>query len=71
VAATQQGLFGYLTKPYDAPTLIDLLKRATQFASSGPETGDANWRSEIVTASRQWTRCWPKPGWPRKAMHRS
>ena len=51
VAATQQGLFGYLTKPYDAPTLIDLLKRATQFASSGPETGDANWRSEIVTAS--------------------
>ena len=25
VAATQQGLFGYLTKPYDAPTLIDLL----------------------------------------------
>jgi len=29
VAATQQGLFGYLTKPYDAPTLVDLLKRAT------------------------------------------
>jgi len=51
VAATQQGLFGYLTKPYDAPTLIDLLKRATQFASSGPDTGDDNWRSEIVTAS--------------------
>jgi two-component system response regulator GlrR len=51
VAATQQGLFGYLTKPYDAPTLIDLLKRATRFASRGPETGDDNWRSEIVTAS--------------------
>ena len=51
VAATQQGLFGYLTKPYDAPTLINLLKRATQFASSGPETADDSWRGEIVTAS--------------------
>src|SRR5512143_1583155 len=51
VAATQQGLFGYLTKPYDAPTLIDLLKRATRLAGSGPDTGDDNWRSEIITAS--------------------
>src|SRR5574340_939363 len=51
VAATQQGLFGYLTKPYDAPTLIDLLKRATRLAGSSPETGDDDWRSEIVTAS--------------------
>ena len=51
VAATQQGLFGYLTKPYDAPTLIDLLKRATRLAGSGPEAGDDDWRSEIVTAS--------------------
>jgi two-component system response regulator GlrR len=51
VAATQQGLFGYLTKPYDAPTLIDLLKRATRLAGSGPEAGDDDWRSDIVTAS--------------------
>ena len=51
VAATQQGLFGYLTKPYDAPTLIDLLKRATRLAGSGAETGDDSWRSDIVTAS--------------------
>jgi len=51
VAATQQGLFGYLTKPYDAPTLIDLLKRATRFAGSGPEAVSDDWRSEIVTAS--------------------
>jgi two-component system response regulator GlrR len=51
VAATQQGLFGYLTKPYDAPTLIDLLKRATRFAGSGPEAVRDDWRSEIVTAS--------------------
>ncbi|MEW5967152.1 MAG: sigma 54-interacting transcriptional regulator [Pseudomonadota bacterium] len=51
VAATQQGLFGYLTKPYDAATLVDLLKRATRLAGSGADTGDAGWRSEIVTAS--------------------
>lgn len=51
VAATQQGLFGYLTKPYDAPTLVDLLKRATRLAGSSPETHDDSWRSDIVTAS--------------------
>ncbi len=51
VAATQQGLFGYLTKPYDAPTLIDLLKRATRLAGSSAEAGDDDWRGDIVTAS--------------------
>jgi len=51
VAATQRGLFGYLTKPYDAPTLIDLLKRATRLAGSSPDAIDNSWRSEIVTAS--------------------
>ena len=51
VAATQQGLFGYLTKPYDAPTLVDLLKRATRLAGSGPDVKDDGWRSEIVTVS--------------------
>ncbi|MEW6413789.1 MAG: sigma 54-interacting transcriptional regulator [Pseudomonadota bacterium] len=52
VAATQQGLFGYLTKPYDAATLVDLLKRATRLAGSGAsDDGDSSWRSEIVTAS--------------------
>ena len=51
VAATQGGLFGYLTKPYDASTLIDLLKRATRLAGSGYDAGDDSWRNEIVTAS--------------------
>ena len=51
VAATQQGLFGYLTKPYDAATLIDLLKRATRLSAGNAEGGDDNWRSDIVTAS--------------------
>jgi two-component system response regulator GlrR len=51
VAATQRGLFGYLTKPYDAPTLIELLKRATRLAGNSPDAIDNSWRSEIVTAS--------------------
>jgi two-component system response regulator GlrR len=51
VAATQHGLFGYLTKPYDAATLIDLLKRATRLAGGRPEAGSDSWRSEIITAS--------------------
>jgi len=51
VAATQQGLFGYLTKPYDAATLVDLLKRATRLTGSSAEVSDDSWRSEIVTAS--------------------
>jgi two-component system response regulator GlrR len=51
VAATQEGLFGYLTKPYDAPNLVDLLKRATRFSGAAAEAGDDDWRSEIVTAS--------------------
>ena len=51
VAATQQGLFGYLTKPYDAPTLVDLLKRATRLTSSSPDANDDSWRREIITAS--------------------
>ena len=51
VNATQRGLFGYLTKPYDAATLIDLLKRATRLTGSSPDAVDNSWRSEIVTAS--------------------
>ena len=51
VAATQQGLFGYLTKPYDAATLVDLLKRATRLAGSSQDSIDDSWRREIVTSS--------------------
>jgi two-component system response regulator GlrR len=53
VQATQQGVFGYLTKPYDARELIQLLARAV--AQSGGTTGSDNadeaWRAEIVTSS--------------------
>jgi two-component system, NtrC family, response regulator GlrR len=54
VQATQQGVFGYLTKPYDARELLHLLERA--FTVSPPaepaeEPQDESWRAEIVTAS--------------------
>jgi two-component system response regulator GlrR len=54
VQATQQGVFGYLTKPYDARELLHLLQRAVSIAQSGESAegqADESWRSEIVTAS--------------------
>ena len=52
VAATQQGVFGYLTKPYDAPTLIDLLQRATRLGHTiDGAVPDEAWRADIITAS--------------------
>jgi two-component system response regulator GlrR len=55
VQATQQGVFGYLTKPFDARELLLLLERAVTLPQSGESTEerlpDESWRSEIVTAS--------------------
>lgn len=54
VQATQQGVFGYLTKPFDARELLHLLKRAvalTQSGESAADQPDESWRKEIVTAS--------------------
>jgi two-component system response regulator GlrR len=54
VQATQQGVFGYLTKPYDARELLKLLQRAVALTLAGESAQgqpDESWRSEIVTAS--------------------
>lgn len=52
VAATQHGIFGYLTKPYDAPALIELLQRATRIGRSNEHaSADEAWRAGIITAS--------------------
>ncbi|MEJ2691901.1 MAG: sigma 54-interacting transcriptional regulator [Candidatus Thiodiazotropha sp.] len=54
VQATQQGVFGYLTKPFDARELLHLLKRAVTVTPSdeaAEEPLDESWRKEIVTAS--------------------
>ena len=61
VAATRQGVFGYLTKPYDANELLVQVRRALSLhggagasaAGTGSTASKANatWRSEIVTRS--------------------
>ncbi len=63
VAATRQGVFGYITKPYDANELLTQVRRALSLhgraeasasaagAGVGTAKSDAAWRSEIITRS--------------------
>jgi len=55
VAATQQGVFGYLTKPFDSDALLNILKQALfQGGDSGPDhvhIADERWRAEIISRS--------------------
>ncbi|MCL2658531.1 MAG: sigma 54-interacting transcriptional regulator [Betaproteobacteria bacterium] len=53
VEAMRRGVFGYLTKPYDAPELIAQLRRAVNVAgrTSAGEDSDNAWREEIITRS--------------------
>lgn len=51
VAAVKNGVFGYLTKPFDAKALLDEIGRAlvTSGAPGVPGSDDATWRSAIIT----------------------
>jgi len=53
VAATQRGVFGYLTKPYDAEELLFQINRALslQGGATRQSGAPAYWREEIVTQS--------------------
>ena len=53
VTATQRGVFGYLTKPFDAGELLALIERALRLGGAQGETaaGDSEWRRSIVTRS--------------------
>ncbi len=61
VAATRQGVFGYITKPYDANELLAQVRRALSLHGGvGASRADAglalnraegSWRSEIITRS--------------------
>lgn len=55
VEAMQRGVFGYLTKPYDAPELVAQIHRAIELSGSAAASdsggGDQAWRSEFVTRS--------------------
>lgn len=55
VDATQKGVFGYLTKPFDSDELLQLVRKATsirpdQTADIGVSQ-DADWRRDIITQS--------------------
>ncbi|HTQ76712.1 MAG TPA: sigma 54-interacting transcriptional regulator [Burkholderiales bacterium] len=50
VAATRRGVFGFLTKPFDAKVLLDTVADALRLTGR-PGGGDESWRSEIVTRS--------------------
>ncbi|HEY1181023.1 MAG TPA: sigma 54-interacting transcriptional regulator [Rhodocyclaceae bacterium] len=49
VAATQRGVFGYLTKPYEPKALLDLVAQALRLAPSSESGSVPDWRSDIVT----------------------
>lgn len=55
VSATSQGVFGFLTKPYDSKNLLDLVNQAVSLTGESPDTEKqgtaAGWRREIVTRS--------------------
>ncbi|MEQ1602268.1 MAG: sigma 54-interacting transcriptional regulator [Methylophilaceae bacterium] len=57
VDATQRGVFGFLTKPFDSKSLLQLVASALRMGAStqpGDSTGDdQDWREAIVTRSPQ------------------
>ena len=50
VSATRKGVFGYLTKPFEARALMAEVERALELAAPATE-GDEDWRLGIVTRS--------------------
>ena len=55
VEATARGVFGYLTKPYEAKELLDKIAQALALSTpSGPsKRADEAWRSDIVSRSNR------------------
>jgi two-component system response regulator GlrR len=55
VSATQRGVFGFLTKPFDSQDLLQKVAAAVKVAgdspASGPEAAGGGWRSGIITRS--------------------
>ncbi|MGZ8154692.1 MAG: sigma 54-interacting transcriptional regulator [Burkholderiales bacterium] len=53
VAAVKSGVFGYLTKPFEARTLLTEIERALTLGggtrAGSSEAGDESWRKEIIT----------------------
>src|SRR5262252_282315 len=55
VAATQRGVFGFLTKPFDSQELLQRVASALRLAGGPAAEGDASgeWRAGIITRSPQ------------------
>jgi two-component system response regulator GlrR len=53
VAATQQGVFGYLTKPFDSKELLAQVEKAVGVSGTSHDTTDSDrrWREDIITRS--------------------
>ncbi len=55
IAATQRGVFGYLTKPFDSSTLLNQVKRAMKLSVRMPSQQGVpphqEWRANILTQS--------------------
>ena len=53
VNATQRGVFGYLTKPFDSKELLSQVEKAVSVSgiSEEGEESDGRWREEIITRS--------------------
>ena len=52
VAATQRGVFGFLTKPFDSQELMQKVAAAVSLSGDDPTaTSDDEWRSGIITRS--------------------
>ena len=53
VAATQRGVFGYLTKPFDSKELLQQVEKAVSLSGGRTDKveSEAEWRSEIITRS--------------------
>jgi len=55
VAATQRGVFGYITKPFDGKALLTQVQKALQFgvsrAAANDGSAESSWREDIITRS--------------------
>ncbi|HVC50229.1 MAG TPA: sigma 54-interacting transcriptional regulator [Burkholderiales bacterium] len=51
VAATRQGVFGYLAKPFDSDILKEEVARALRLSAGSMKGRDALWRQEILSRS--------------------
>ncbi len=51
IEATQRGLFGYLSKPFDSPDLLKLVADALRMARQDSASDEHAWRRELVSRS--------------------